>query len=95
MPGLKVDLGPGAAETAEPVLNDSGWLSAEEMRQAREMLPPPRLVGAPGRKSFNLRGDSKRLWDEVLKQFGLAVIFDSDYQPTPPGPIPHGECHLD
>jgi hypothetical protein len=84
MPGLKVDLGKSAPEAADPEADDQGLLSDTEIRQARELLPPVRLVGAPGRKSFNLRGDSKRLWDEVLKQFGLAVIFDSDYLPSPP-----------
>lgn len=84
LPGLKLDVGETAIGGSETPALDTGLLTDAEARQAREMLPPVRLSGAAGRKSFNVRGDSKRLFEEVLKQFGLGVIFDADYQPSRP-----------
>jgi hypothetical protein len=84
MPGLKLDFGKPAPEEEAKEAIDPGLMTEDEARQAREALPPIKLVGTAGRKSFNLRGDSKRLFTEVLKQFGLEVIFDADYQATQP-----------
>jgi len=51
---------------------------------AREPQPPPELKGAPGRKDFDLRGDSKGLFEQVARAFGLDTVFDGDYQAGPP-----------
>lgn len=48
----------------------------------RKPLPPRELKAAPGRKDFNLRGDSQSLFEQVAKAFNLLVVFDSTYQPV-------------
>ncbi len=56
--------------------------TAEELKKDREPQPPAELTGAkPGRRNFDLRGDSKNLWENVTKEFGLEVVFDGDYEP--------------
>ncbi len=79
--GLKI-------ETAvEPAAENGGsaepGISEEDLEEARKTLPPPILHGEEGRKSFRIRGDAKKIFEEVAKTYGLDVIFDSDYQPGP------------
>src|SRR6185503_13180112 len=38
----------------------------------------------PGHKDFDLRADSKSLWEQVARAFGLEVVFDGDYQAGTP-----------
>lgn len=73
------------AEPAEDEPADMDAITPDDVRAAREALPPPILKGAPGRQSFNLLGDSKELFEKVSAAYGLHVIFDADYQATPPG----------
>jgi hypothetical protein len=58
----------------------------KDIAEARQPLPPTELQ--PDSKAvlhdFNLRGDSKKLFEDVSRVFGLDCIFDGDYQPTPP-----------
>jgi len=60
-----------------------GSISDQELEQARKPLPPPTLNAAPGRQEFDLKGDSKALWEQVAAAFHLMVIFDTAYQPVP------------
>lgn len=55
-------------------------ISDDDLYEAREKMAPPELKGTPGEKSFNLTGDSKQLFEKVAGEFGLQVVFDSDYQ---------------
>jgi len=50
--------------------------------QARQANPPPTLHLNPGRRRFDLRGDSKSIAQQVLGDFGIEAIFDQDYQPV-------------
>ncbi len=59
-------------------------ITEADERAAREALPPPILQGAPGTKSFNLRGDAKQLFEKVCEAYGLNVVFDADYQAGQP-----------
>ncbi len=36
----------------------------------------------PGRRDYDLQGDSKALWEQVAAALHLKVVFDPDYQPT-------------
>jgi hypothetical protein len=58
-------------------------LSPIELQQAREALPPPRLRPRPGRKSFDLRGDARMIFEQVAEAFGFAVAFEPEYQSPP------------
>jgi general secretion pathway protein D len=60
-----------------------GSISDTDLEQARKPLPPATLNGAPGRQDFDLKGDSKTLWEQVAKAFRLGVVFDPAYQPIP------------
>ena len=54
-------------------------ISDRDLREAREMLPPPRLNGKPGKQSFDLNDDPRKLFESIGKSFGIAVIFDLEY----------------
>lgn len=60
-----------------------GSISDQELDQARKPLPPPELKAVPGRRDFDLRGDSKALWEQVAAALHLMVMFDTQYQPVP------------
>ena len=67
---------PAPAETDAQPLPDVGDLVA-----ARYMGAPLRLKPDPGTRSFDLRGDSKTICQQALKEFGIEVVFDADLQP--------------
>jgi hypothetical protein len=48
----------------------------------REPQPPPELQARPGRRDLDLRGDSRVLFTETARAFGLEAAFDPEYQPT-------------
>lgn len=56
--------------------------SREDVKDASKPLPPAELSGNADRRDFDLRGDSKHLFEQVAKAFGLDCIFDTDYQPS-------------
>ena len=60
-----------------------GSINDQDLDLARKPLPPPELKATPGRQDFNLRGDSKSLWEQVTAAFHLNVVFDTQYQPAP------------
>ncbi len=59
-----------------------GNISDAELEEARKPLPPPRLEAEPGRRDYDLRGDSQALWEQVAAALHLKVLFDADYKPT-------------
>lgn len=59
-------------------------ITARELEEVRQALPPPRLKPVPGLKDFNLNADSKTLFEQVAKEYGYTVVFEADYQPTSP-----------
>jgi general secretion pathway protein D len=68
-----------ADEAAEPFQAPT----EQDRRDARNPLPPAALTAKPGTRDFDLKGDSKRLFEEVSHAFGLDCVFDGDYQPVP------------
>lgn len=75
-----------AASAAAPDLPSFEALAIpdEELREARELRPPPLLRPLSVVRSFNLRAEAKQLFTDVLKAYGLEVVFDADYQATAP-----------
>jgi Bacterial type II and III secretion system protein/FG-GAP-like repeat len=57
-----------------------------EMKSMDDELPPqpkasegfPALNPTPGTKTFNLRGDTKTIYEQVARQFGIVASFDPD-----------------
>lgn len=54
-------------------------ITEKDLREARNMRPPPELQASPGRKDFNLKAEPKRLFEEVARAFGLDAVFDGEY----------------
>jgi type II secretory pathway component GspD/PulD (secretin) len=59
-------------------------LTEKDRASERKAQPPPELKPATGRKDFDLRADSRSLWEQVARAFGLEVVFDGDYQAGTP-----------
>lgn len=85
MPALLADAKPDPAAPAEaedeadmPPIGET--VSKEDIEESRRPLPPAELRSVPGLKTFDIRGDAKQLFTEVVKAFGLDLIFDADYQ---------------
>ena len=81
----------GAAESAARAEEENSEespedppLSAKELLEAQKPQPPFELDGSTERKDLDLRGDSKSLYEQVAKFYGLDVVFDGEYQPRPP-----------
>ncbi len=58
-----------------------GTISPEELKEARRPLPPVQLQARAEGKDFDLTGDARQLFEQVARAYGLAVIFDADFQP--------------
>ena len=56
----------------------------KELEELREALPPPVVGGSREKKSFDLKGDARTIFEKVAEAYGLFVVFDSDYQSPPP-----------
>jgi general secretion pathway protein D len=61
-----------------------GTVTGADLEEARKPLPPAQLQAEPGRRDYDLRGDSKALWEQVADTLHLKVLFDGDYKPTRP-----------
>jgi len=59
-----------------------GNITGADLEEARKPLPPPQLQADPGRRDYDVRGDSKAIWEQVAAMLHLKVLFDADYQPT-------------
>jgi general secretion pathway protein D len=82
MVSAREELGPDpAASTEAPVETEAP--SAAELEEARESLPPPRLKGSDEKKSFDLKGDARDIFEKVAAAYGLLVVFEADYQSPP------------
>jgi hypothetical protein len=65
-------------ELAGPQHFDS--VTARDLADSRQPLPPSELAAQPGIRDFHLRGTARMLFDNVAKAFGLDCVFDGDYQ---------------
>jgi general secretion pathway protein D len=69
------------ADDAPPVALDEP--TAQERRDARQPLPPTELAADVVRKDFDIRGDARKMFEDVAHAYGLDCIFDPDYQSVP------------
>lgn len=72
--------GPKTAMPLDPAV--LGTITEEDLREARRLQPPPVLKGSPQPKDIAVKGNSKELFEQVAKMYGLRVVFDSNYQPV-------------
>jgi general secretion pathway protein D len=62
-----------------------GSISAKDLEEANRLAGPIILTAAkPGARNFHLKGDLKKLWEDVSSEFGLLVIFERDLSNQPP-----------
>lgn len=57
--------------------------SPAEIREAEQPAEPAQLRPNDQRRSFELQGDARTLYQAVAAGFGLQVVFDPDYTPSP------------
>ncbi len=57
--------------------------TAIDLADAGKELPPSAFEGGELLRNFDLTGDSKTVYTDVAKTFGLDCVFDGDYQPMP------------
>jgi general secretion pathway protein D len=79
-PKLDVTFGDEPGEGVEVAYDKA---TARDLRDAREPLPPIELEATSDARDFDVRGDSRKVFEEVAKAFGLECVFDEEYQPTP------------
>jgi hypothetical protein len=83
MEGLKLSMKPAApAPAADPGAESTPpppAVTDQDYAEAREALPPPILKCGPGRRDFDIKGDSRAIFQGVTEAFGLKVVFDSDF----------------
>ena len=44
----------------------------------------PRLAPSTAKKSFDIKGDARTIFEKVAEAYGLLVVFEADYQTPPP-----------
>jgi general secretion pathway protein D len=59
-------------------------VTAQDRKDAARPMPPTELLAVPDTKDFDLRGDSRKLFEDVAHAYGLDCVFDGDYQPVQP-----------
>ncbi len=69
---------PAASEKTAPVTDP------HESLDSRQVLAPPQLAASDAIKSFNLKGDAQKIFEQVASAYGIDVAFDNDYQNPPP-----------
>lgn len=68
-------------DPGEPAL---GVITPKELAEARIPQPPQRLKPSAVITDFDIRGDDKTIYEQVAKAYGYLVVFDKDFQPSPP-----------
>lgn len=58
-------------------------LSPSEVIAGRLALPPARLNGSADKKSFDIRGTARLVWEQAAAAYGIQLQFDDGYQ----GPV--------
>jgi general secretion pathway protein D len=54
-----------------------------DLLDTRQTVAPPQLKGSPVKKSFDLRGNARTIFEKVAEAYGLTVVLDADYQAPP------------
>lgn len=64
------------AQAAETPLEEATYKDLEE---AKKPQPPIEIEGSSEKHDLDLRGNAKKLWEDVTRRYGLDVVFDGDY----------------
>jgi general secretion pathway protein D len=77
----QISLGDDAEDAARRITVEG--LSPSEVMAGRLALPPPRLQGSQEKRSFDLRGTTQPLFEQVAAAYGIQLLFEDGYQ----GPV--------
>jgi general secretion pathway protein D len=77
------ELAPDLLTEPDPDADKPDPVNMRELLESRESLPPTRLAGSSGKKSFDLKGDARMIFEKVAEAYGLLVVFEADYQSPP------------
>ncbi len=55
--------------------------TARDLATQRALLPAPQIELKPGVQDYDLKGDSKALFEQMAAKLGLQVVFDGDFEP--------------
>jgi hypothetical protein len=72
-------LSSAAASPLEAEADPNLAITEQELKEARELLPPPSLQPNKSLVSLRLSTDARTLTQRLFSQFGIEVIFDGDY----------------
>jgi hypothetical protein len=61
-----------------------GLVSPEALQETRRLLPPIRLEADRASHDLALSSPTQKLWEEVLKRYGLDVVFDDSVKDAEP-----------
>jgi hypothetical protein len=89
-PTLESKVEEPVAAAAGPGGNIGSVITEAELAEVGRLKPPPGLKPKPGKKTLDLRGTSRSLFEQTARMFGLETVFDGDYRS---GRILH--LHLD
>jgi PAS domain-containing protein len=81
--GMKSDVA-AAVITATPETLDALFapISERDLREARELLPPPELALPQTRFAVDLKEAPQKIWESTGKLLGLDILFDGEYPPA-------------
>ncbi len=68
-------------EAATPESLQDPEVLADPIDDSRTALPPATLKGSLEKKSFNLKGDARTIFEQVASAFGIQVVFEAGYEP--------------
>ncbi len=58
--------------------------SEAEIVEAQQAAEPVELKPRAGSQSFDLRGDGRAIYEQMMRAYGLDVVFDADFTAGPP-----------
>lgn len=58
-------------------------ITHKDLADVERLRPPPDLKPAAKRQNIDVQGDSKSLFEQVARAWGLDVVFDAEFQPGP------------
>jgi PAS domain-containing protein len=79
VPGVTLAAVQGASAEVLTSLFDT--LTERDLREAREMLPPPDLALPGTRFAVDLKDEPRKVWEASAKLLGLELLFDGEYPP--------------
>lgn len=79
---MAMPLAAAAAATPQDLDPIFAPITALDLKEARELLPPPELELPGNQFVLDLREDPQKLWSSAGKLLGLEVLFDDEYPPA-------------